>query len=134
MRQIEIKALLAAHAAWMRGEEGGKRADLSGMCVRSTIYWVWGDRRMTADLYRADLRGAVLRGASLRQMYCVSADLRGADLRGADLRAANLTLADLRGALLDGALLDGALLDGALVAIQPTNDRCAALAALEAEG
>ena len=76
----EIKAVLDAHARWLRGE-GGKRADLRG----------------------ADLRGANLWGA-----YLGGADLRGANLWGADLRGANLGDADLRGANLWGAYLGGA--------------------------
>ena len=76
----EIKAVLDAHARWLRGE-GGKRADL---------------------------RGAALRGANLWGAYLGGADLRGANLWGADLRGANLGDADLRGANLWGAYLGGA--------------------------
>ena len=67
----DLKEVLRLHALWLRGEEGGKRADL---------------RR--ADLRRANLRGADLREADLRR-----ADLRGADLREADLRRADLDYA-----------------------------------------
>ena len=66
----EIKAVLDAHARWLRGE-GGKRADLRG----------------------ADLRGANLWGA-----YLGGADLGGANLRGANLRGADLQDADLQDA------------------------------------
>jgi len=67
----DLKEVLRLHALWLRGEEGGKRADL---------------RR--ADLRRANLRGADLREADLRE-----ADLRGADLGGADLVGADLDYA-----------------------------------------
>lgn len=81
MKQEEINSILELHRKWLYGEEGGKRADLSG----------------------ADLRGADLRGADL-----YGADLYGADLREADLREADLRRADLSGANLSGADLSGA--------------------------
>jgi len=55
MTSEELKKVLAAHAAWLRGE-GGKRADLRG-----------------ADLRGADLRGAVLRGAKIADGITVTA-------------------------------------------------------------
>jgi hypothetical protein len=78
MRKLTKKELgiLQRHAAWLRGEEGGERADLKG----------------------AYLQGANLRGADLQGAYLQGANLRGADLRGADLQGANLRGADLRGA------------------------------------
>ena len=71
----EMKAILADHAKWLRGE-GGARADLS-----------------SADLRSANLSYADLRSANLR-----SADLSSADLRYANLRSENLSSADLRSA------------------------------------
>jgi hypothetical protein len=56
----ELQTILARHAAWLRNEPEGTRADLSG----------------------ADLSGADLSGANLSR-----ADLSRADLSGADLRA-----------------------------------------------
>ena len=53
---LELKEVVRKHGMWLRGEDGGERADLSG-----------------ADLSWADLSGANLRGA----------DLSGADLSGA---------------------------------------------------
>ena len=53
----ELTAILAKHAKYLRGVDGGK----------------------CADLRRASLQGADLQGADLRE-----ADLRKADLRGAD--------------------------------------------------
>ena len=60
----QLKTILASHVAWVRKEEGGKRADLSG-----------------ANLVGADLSDAYLR-------YAV---LRGADLHDANLSSANLS-------------------------------------------
>ena len=68
MKQEELQEILDAHKKWIKGEDGGVRANLSD-----------------ADLSDADLEGADLRGADLR-----GADLEGANLRGADLEGANL--------------------------------------------
>jgi len=75
MRRLTKKELgiLQRHAAWLRGEEGGERADLQG-----------------ADLRGANLRGANLQGANLRGANLQGANLRGANLRGANLQGANL--------------------------------------------
>ena len=90
-----------AHAAWLRGEPGGVRANLSGANLSD------------ADLSGAALRGAALRGAALRGANLSAADLRDADLIGVDLRGANLSAADLSGANLRGANLRGADLSDA---------------------
>ena len=66
--QEKLKEIIASHGKWLRRENGGERADLSG----------------------ADLSGADLNGANLCE-----ADLSGADLSGADLGGANLSGADL---------------------------------------
>ena len=63
MKQDELNAILDKHTKWLRGEDGGARADLRN-----------------ANLYGADLYGANQRGANL-----CGADLCGVDLRNADL-------------------------------------------------
>lgn len=73
MTSDELAEVLQAHAKWLRGEDGGKFADLH-----------------FADLHGADLRGAYLRGANLRWANLRGANLRGADLSEADLNEANL--------------------------------------------
>ena len=73
MHYDDISSILAAHSAWLRGEEGGRHADLCG-----------------TDLRLANLRRANLRRANLRCVNLRGADLRGADLSGADLRGAEL--------------------------------------------
>ena len=85
---------IQAHQKWLKGEEGGKRANLQG-----------------ANLQRADLRGANLQRADLQRANLQRADLQRANLQGADLRGANLQGADLQGADLQGANLQGANLD-----------------------
>ena len=86
MDKARLKEILDKHLKWLRNEDGGFRADLSG-----------------ADLSCADLSGADLSGANL---YC--ADLSGADLSGANLCCADLYCADLSYANLSRANLSGA--------------------------
>ena len=76
---MDIKLILEKHAKWIRGEDGGERADLRGADLRG------------ANLRGADLRGADLRGADLRDADLYYANLRGDDLRSADLRDAKNT-------------------------------------------
>ena len=87
--QERLNEIIASHGKWLRDEDGGERANLSG-----------------ANLINANLRGANLRGANLS-----GANLSGADLSGANLSGANLSGADLSGADLSGADLRGADLD-----------------------
>ena len=61
MLKGKLAEILDMHQKWLRGEDGGEKADLRG-----------------ANLRGADLRGANLYGANLR-----GADLYGADLYGA---------------------------------------------------
>jgi hypothetical protein len=92
----QIPGILERHAKWLRGEDGGIRADLS-----------------RADLIRADLSRANLIGADLSGANLIGADLSGANLIGADLSRAYLSCANLIGADLSGANLIGADLIGA---------------------
>ena len=78
-----LPEILAAHAKWLRGEDGGVLAVLSG-----------------ANLIDANLSGANLIGAVL-----IDANLSGANLIGANLSGANLSGANLIGANLSGANL-----------------------------
>ena len=86
MDKQELKNILDKHLKWLRGEYGGKRADLS-----------------RADLSGANLSGANLSGANLFRADLSRANLSGADLYGADLYGANLHATDLRGTDLYGA-------------------------------
>ena len=80
----QLKDILEKHKIWLKGGEGGSRADLRD-----------------ADLSGADLSGADLRDADLRDADLRDADLSGADLRDADLSRADLSRANLRDADLD---------------------------------
>ena len=61
MNTDEIKIILEKHAAWLRDDPIGERANLRG-----------------ADLYEANLSRADLRGADLRWANLYEANLRGA--------------------------------------------------------
>ncbi len=76
MDQSELDLILAKHLHWLKGEEGGERADLRDADL------------IGADLSYANLRDADLRQANLSCAYLRQADLFGADLRGADLMGA----------------------------------------------
>jgi len=89
MKAEEIKIVLGKHAAWLRDDDGGEKANLRG-----------------ADLSRADLSEADLSRADLSRADLRGADLSRADLSEADLSGADLSRADLRGADLSGANLD----------------------------
>jgi hypothetical protein len=97
----EIKAILAEHGKWLRGEGGSeadlRRADLRGADLRGAV------------LSRAVLRRAVLSRANLSEAVLSEADLREADLSGADLRGANLSRANLSEDVLRGADLSRAV-------------------------
>ena len=128
MTADQLKAVLDAHALWLKGEGAGQRANLHEANLRGA------DLREAdlseADLRGADLSGANLSGANLRWADLHEADLRGADLSGANLSGANLRWADLSGADLSGANLSGANLSGAhLSGAQGIFDPCAWLAA-----
>jgi hypothetical protein len=86
MNADELKSVLDLHAKWLRGEEGGSRANLVG-----------------ANLIGANLSDADLIGADLSDASLIGANLRGANLRYANLIGANLSDASLIGANLSGA-------------------------------
>ena len=103
---MDIKLILEKHAKWIRGEDGGERADLCNADLCGANLWganlcganLWGANLRNANLRGANLRNANLRGADLRNADLCGANLRGADLCDADLCDANLCCANLRGA------------------------------------
>ena len=82
----KLKDILDKYLKWLRGEDGGERANLS-----------W------ANLSGANLSGAYLSGANLFRANLYGAYLSGAYLSGAGLFGANLFWAYLSGANLFGA-------------------------------
>ena len=91
MDEQELKNILGKHLKWLRGEDGGERANLSG-----------------ANLFEANLSRADLSRADLFEANLSRANLSGANLSEADLSGANLFAAHLSGANLTGAHLTGA--------------------------
>ena len=79
---MDLKSILEKHLKWLRNEEGGEWANLSG----ANLSW--------ADLSGANLSGANLSGANLSGANLSGADLSGANLSGADLSEANLSGAE----------------------------------------
>ena len=71
MTTEKLKQTLDAHAKWLRGEDGGIRADLRNANLRN------------AKLTGANLWNANLNGADLRRTNLSEANLNGADLNGA---------------------------------------------------
>ena len=101
MDKQELKAILGKHLKWLRGEDGGERANLFGADLSG------------ANLSRADLSGANLSGANLFEANLFEANLFRANLSGADLFEANLSRANLFEANLFEANLFRANLSGA---------------------
>ena len=88
---MNTNAILEKHRKWLRGEDGGERANLS-----------------RAYLYGADLSGANLSGTNLSGTNLSRTNLSGADLSGANLSGTNLSGTNLYGTYLSGADLSGA--------------------------
>ena len=96
MDKQELKNILDKHLKWLRGENGGKRADLSRADLsRANLF---GANLSEADLSEANLFGANLSEANLFGANLSEADLFGANLSGANLSRANLSRANLSGA------------------------------------
>ena len=116
MDKQKLKNILDKHLKWLRGENGGKQADLSGADLSGAdLSWanLSGADLSGANLSRANLSGANLFRANLFRANLFRANLSGADLSWADLSRANLSGADLSWADLSGADLSRANLSGA---------------------
>ena len=96
MDKQELKNILDKHLKWLRGENGGKRADLFGANLS-------GADLSRANLFGANLSGANLFGANLSEANLSEANLSRADLSEANLSRANLSEADLSRANLSRA-------------------------------
>ena len=94
---MNILDILDKHAAWLRGEPEGVKADLSKAGLSG------------ANLSKANLPAADLPAADLSKANLAGADLSGADLSGANLVGADLSRTHLPGANLSGADLSKAL-------------------------
>ena len=94
---MNIKDILDKHAAWLRGEPEGVKADLTGANLSK------------ANLSKANLSKANLFEAKLLRTNLSKANLSGADLTGANLTGAHLSWAKLLRTNLSGADLSKAL-------------------------
>ena len=110
----KLTEILNKHKKWLRNEDGGSRANLSGADL-------YGANLSRADLYGANLSRANLYGANLSGADLYGANLSGADLYGANLSGANLSGANLYDADLSGADLYGANLSGAKIELELLN-------------
>lgn len=83
MTADELTAILDKHGKWLRGKEGGERANLN----RAYLNRAYLNRANLSDAYlsRANLGGAYLNRAYLSDAYLSGANLSGADLSGANL-------------------------------------------------
>ena len=119
---MNIKDILDKHAAWLRGEPEGVKADLTGANLPGAklpgAHLSWANLLRTnlsgANLSKANLSKANLTGANLSKANLSKANLTGANLSWANLSKANLTGANLYEANLSWANLFGAGLAGAL--------------------
>ena len=111
MDKQELKAILGKHLKWLRGEDGGERANLSEANLSEAN--LFGANLSEADLSRANLSGAYLFEANLSRANLSGANLSRANLSGANLSRANQSEADLSRANLSGANLFGANLSEA---------------------
>ena len=128
MRRIESITLkdgrslievLELHEKWLKGEEGGKRADLTGvnltnvnlsnLNLESAVLIntdLTGGNLSGTNLLEANLSGANLEDTNLEDINLLDANLEGANLTGANLKNANLSGANLSYANLESAYLE----------------------------
>ncbi|WP_368179168.1 pentapeptide repeat-containing protein [Anaerotruncus colihominis] len=128
---MNIKDILDKHAAWLRGEPEGVKADLTGANLTgadlskanlSGAHLSWAKLLRTnlskanlskANLFEANLSGANLVGGNLSRTHLPGADLSKANLSWANLVGGNLSRTHLPGADLSKANLSKANLSGA---------------------
>lgn len=92
--QEKLKEIIASHSKWLRGENGGKKADLSNAdlsCFNLNYTDLRGANLCGANFYGANLYGAILCGANLCDATLCKADLSNSSLRATDLRHTNLS-------------------------------------------
>ena len=103
MSMEELNRILEAHEKWLRGEAGGKQADLRSTSLQGAD--LSGRNLERINLIGADLYGANLAFTNLQGAKLFSADLTNADLTNANLEKAGLAYATVQGANFKGANL-----------------------------
>ncbi|MDD2956672.1 MAG: pentapeptide repeat-containing protein [Oscillospiraceae bacterium] len=89
MEKDKLAKVLDKHRAWMRGDDGGEKADLS----RANLSWSnLSDANLSgSNLSWSNLSDANLSGSNLSDADLSRANLRGTNLSGTDLSSANLS-------------------------------------------
>ena len=117
MKQIlsteKFNTILLEHDKWLRGDVGGKQADLSGMELRNISLKginlshaiLEGTNFDESSLESADLSYANLKKATFKNADLSYANLRGTFLRHVDFRGTNLTETDFKDANIDSSCL-----------------------------
>ena len=108
MRKIskeELKTILEKHKLWLRQEDGGEKANLSG----SDLCW---SNLSGSNLSGSNLSGSNLSGSDLSGSNLIGSNLSGSNLRWSDLSGSNLSGSDLSGSNLIGSNLSGSNLSG----------------------
>ena len=106
MQVEQLKRVLELHARYLKGQTGGRCANLQNMDLS-------GGMLDKVDLRTAQASGARLPDASVRLANLSKADFFGAHFERADLRRADLRGTDLRGAFFVETRLAGAVLEDA---------------------
>ncbi|GAB6909756.1 hypothetical protein JCM12296A_56040 [Desulfosarcina cetonica] len=109
----DLTRTLAEHRKWLRGEAGGKQAELQRAKLSGADLEGAGLARANlqgARLEEANLEEAVLNRANLKEAVLIKANLKGAVLIKANLKGAGMDEANLQGAELIKANLQGATL------------------------
>lgn len=115
-KDFNLQEVLRLHELWLRGKNGGVRADLSGMNLCGINLHGANLREailVKADLSRANLHEADLFGAHMDKTVFVCADLSFSNMRHANAESANFSHACLNGANLRAAELVNSLFIGA---------------------
>ena len=110
MTSTELADIVLRHAKWLKGDQGGARANLTDAILTganlSRVDLTGARANLSrANLIGANLFGANLSGANLSYANLIGAILADANLTGADLSSANLSYANLAGANLSSANL-----------------------------
>ncbi len=106
-----LREILRKHELWLKGEDGGERANLVGADLKGAK--LTGIDLRHAILINANLEGADLSYANLKCAMLTGANLKDAETFGTSLRGVKLRNANLNGVNLDGVNLIGANLSGA---------------------
>ena len=112
--QEQLDLIIESHGKWLRGEDGGERADLSFKDIS-------GANMSGADMRRANMSGANMidadmSGANMRRANMSGANMGGANMIDANMRRANMSGADMRRANMSGAnMSDADMIDANMI-------------------